>query len=198
MSVITGLATFGNGITGILNYWADVGVFSYVLPFLLIFAVVYGILSKIDLFGKQDQNKGVNAVIGVAVGLLALQFDYVPYFFSIIFPKLGVGISVLLTALILMGLFGGGTFTYIDKTDGNKVKLTAMGWTFFSIGTVIAVFVVMNSLQIFSLTGSGWWTEYGPGIITILIVGLLVALAIGGDKDKSSSGGSGSGSGGSS
>ena len=73
--------------------------------FLLIFAVVYGILSTMNIFSKGDKNKGVNAVIAIAVGLLALQWDYVPEFFSVIFPYAGIGISILLVALILMGLF---------------------------------------------------------------------------------------------
>ena len=104
MTGITGSAVVGD-VTSMLNYWADIGVFAYILPFLLIFAVVYGILSKINILGEQGKNKGVNAVISVAVGLLALQFDYVPHFFSMIFPYAGMGISVLLVALILANLF---------------------------------------------------------------------------------------------
>ena len=48
--------TYANTITNILNTWADLGVFAYVLPFLMIFAVVFGILSKTEILGK---NKGV-------------------------------------------------------------------------------------------------------------------------------------------
>src|SRR3989344_7721104 len=88
-------------ITDVLNQWADIGVFAYLLPFLMIFAVVYGILSKTDLLGD---NRGVNATIALAIGLLALQFDYVSNFFASIFPYTGIGIAVLLVALILMGL----------------------------------------------------------------------------------------------
>ena len=35
---------FGYSIGDVLNRWADLGVFAYVLPFLMIFALVYGIL----------------------------------------------------------------------------------------------------------------------------------------------------------
>ena len=66
-------------ITEVLNQWADAGVFAYLLPFLFIFAVVFGILNKTKVLGE---NKGVQATIALALGLLSLQFDYVSNFSS--------------------------------------------------------------------------------------------------------------------
>lgn len=172
MSLITGLQVLGTDIASILNYWADIGVFAYVLPFLLIFAVVYGILSKINIFGEAGQNKGVNAVIGIAVGLLSLQWDYVPNFFARIFPFAGMGISILLVALILMGLFG----------DWNDAKYKNI---FLSIGAVIAVIVVISALTNVGWQGGYWWDQYGPALITLIILGVLVAMVIGGKKATS-------------
>jgi len=174
MAGITGMATaVGGDITDILNYWADLGVFAYVLPFLLIFAVVYGILSKINMLGEKDKNKGVNAVVAIAVGLLALQWDYVPNFFSTIFPYAGIGISVLLVALILMGLFG----SFEEGKDKNFKNI------FLAIGAIIAVIVVLTALQDFTWSGSNWWYDYGPALITLAVIGTLVAMVIGGKKD---------------
>jgi hypothetical protein len=178
---ITG-AAINDGLTGILNSWADLGLFSYGLPFLLIFAVVYGILSKTNILGEQNKNKGVNSVIAIAVALLALQWDIVPNFFATIFPYAGVGLAVLLVILILMGLFGGGKF--VD--DHNK--LTAMGWIFFTIGVVIALMVIIPSLTDFSFAGGAWWSEYGSGLVAILIVGLLVWLTVGSKSDDNPGG----------
>ena len=96
-------------ITDVLNVWADAGVFAYVLPFLMIFAVVFGILNKTKVLGE---SKGVQATIALALGLLSLQFDYVSNFFSIFMPYTGIGIAVLLVAVILTGLV-------IDEDDKN-------------------------------------------------------------------------------
>ena len=74
---------FGYSIADVLNRWADRGVFAYVLPFLMIFALVYGILVKTQILGE---NKGVHVTIALAIGLISLQFDYVSNFFSTIFP----------------------------------------------------------------------------------------------------------------
>jgi len=92
-------------ITDVLNQWQQIGVFSYVLPFLLIFAVVFAIISKTKI---GEGNKAVSAIIAMAVGLLSLQFDLVPTFFATIFPRVGVGIAIILAVIILLAVFYGG------------------------------------------------------------------------------------------
>ena len=54
---------YATTITDVLNQWAEIGVFAYVLPFLMIFAVIYGILSKTQILGGR---KGVDATIALA------------------------------------------------------------------------------------------------------------------------------------
>ena len=52
--------------TSINLFLENAGFYSYILPFLLIFALVYGILIRLDLFAS---NKPVTAIIAVSVGL---------------------------------------------------------------------------------------------------------------------------------
>src|SRR3972149_1922854 len=101
---------YGGSFGDLLLYWEQLGVFSYVLPFLLIFAVVFGILTKIKVFGD---HRGLNAVIALVVGLLSLQYNLVPIFFSEIFPRVGIAISIILVLLVLVRLFlhTGGMLT---------------------------------------------------------------------------------------
>ncbi|MFQ5531223.1 MAG: hypothetical protein ACE5ES_01265, partial [Candidatus Nanoarchaeia archaeon] len=97
------LQFFGGGTIGdLLSVWQQQGFFSYLLPFLLIFALVFGILEQAKLF---KENKAINGIIALVVGLMALQLDFVPIFFSEIFPRLGVGLSFILVLLILAGMF---------------------------------------------------------------------------------------------
>ncbi len=53
------LASYGLGSGGTLGNmlfsWEQAGVFSYALPFLLIFAMLFAILEKTSLFGKNNQ-----------------------------------------------------------------------------------------------------------------------------------------------
>ena len=110
------MATGINTITDVLNQWSEAGVFAYLLPFLFIFAVVFGILSKTKVLGD---NKGVQATIALAIGLLSLQFDYVSNFFSIFLPYAGIGIAILLIG-IRFAQFKAMSLMYVALVLGVK------------------------------------------------------------------------------
>ena len=93
---------YGTTITDILNIWNDIGVFSYVIPFLLIFAVISAILDKSKILGD---NRMIESIVAASIGLLSLQFDFVSEFFAVIFPRFGIGISVFIVLLIMIGFF---------------------------------------------------------------------------------------------
>lgn len=147
---------FGGDLGAILASWEQAGVFSYLLPFLLIFALVFGILSKIKVFGE---NRGLNAVIALVVGLLALQFQLVSVFFSDIFPRVGVALSIILALMILAGLFldpeskftnyllmGAGiiTFLFVLFQTAGDFGSFSFYWLYANLGDIlIGVFVIV-------------------------------------------------------
>ena len=86
--ILASYGYFGGGALGdLFGQWEAAGIFAYALPFLLIFALVFGLLSKMNIFksGTND-GKGVNVMIALAVAFMALQFDIVSVFFSELFP----------------------------------------------------------------------------------------------------------------
>ncbi|MDO8517476.1 MAG: hypothetical protein Q7S33_05120 [Nanoarchaeota archaeon] len=151
-------------ITGVLNAWEQMGVFSYVIPFLLIFALVFGILTKSNIMGE---NKSVNAIIALSIGLLALQFDLVSTFFGTIFPRFAVGLSIFLVLILLAGLFYSGE----GKQKG----------AFFAIGIIIAIAVILWSLANWDtytgnyMIGSWVYENFWTVIIGIIVVGGIAA-----------------------
>lgn len=163
MSLITGMASYYNEIGAVLQQWADIGIFSYVLPFLLIFAIIIALLDKVDVF---KDNRGVSALIALSIALLSLQFDLVPQFFSIIFPKLGVGLSILLVALILMGIFLG-------KQGTEWVK-----YIFFGIAIIIFIAIVLLSFSDYRWLDSWWWNQYSSAIIALIALLVIVIVAM--------------------
>ena len=157
-------------ITDILNQWADFGVFAYVLPTLLIFALVFGILGSTKVLGK---NKGVNAVISLAMALLALQSDFVSNFFAEIFPYAGIGISFLLIAMIFMGL--------ISQDDDKAYR-----WIVFGVGALIFIIIAINLMDSYDWLGSYSGDNYWPVVFTLILVGGGVAAVMVGSKEKDS------------
>ncbi len=163
--MVYGVSSIGD----VLNTWADLGVFAYALPFLLIFAIVFGILNKSKILGE---NKGVQATVALAVGLLALQFNYVTTFYEIIFPYAGVGLAVLLVGIIFLG--------FIVK-EGENTWVTKV---LFGLGVIVFLYIVIGSLSDFAWFGGlGYGFTYAwPTILAGLILLGVIALIVFGDR----------------
>ncbi len=160
--------TMNEGALGeLFTQWEQMGFFSYLLPFLLIFALVFGILVKVKLF--QD-NKAVNAIIALVVGLMAVQFDLVSNFFSQIFPMMGVALAIILAFFILVGLF-------VDPEH------PVMTWILFGIGAVIFLVVVVQAAGSFGWSAD-WWQDNWVTIIGVAIVIALVVAVIASSSKK--------------
>jgi len=159
------LQSFGVGrwsIGDVLNNWADYGVFDFVLPFLLIFALVFGILDRMALF---KDNKPVNGIIALTVALMSLQFGLVSVFFAEIFPRLGVGLAILLLVIILAAFF-------MDPTKG------LFRWILVGIGAIIVIVILVNTSGTLGWTSGYWWSEnWGVivlGIFLVIVIGTIV------------------------
>lgn len=100
-----GAGYYGWGWTGfreIIMQWQQIGVFDVVLPLLLVFTVVYAILDKIGILGD---NKAINIIISLVLAFFAVSNVYVSGFFMYLFSYTGIGIAILLAAVVLLGLF---------------------------------------------------------------------------------------------
>lgn len=164
------LASYGLGTGGVAgNFLFELeqqGVFAYVLPFLMIFAITYGILDKTGIF-KQN---GINVILSLTVGLMALQMNFVSYFFREIFPRMGIMLSIILVLIILLGLF----FDF----NNHWVKVILGG--VITIGVIV---ILVQSFDVFSWMGSSWGSSWGMSYWlerngTSLIIGVLLIAGI--------------------
>ena len=154
---------YGGGIGQFLNSLQQTGFFSYVLPFLLLFAMIFGILTKMQLF---KDNKAIMAIISLAVSLMALQFGFVSNFFANIFPRLGVAISIILVILIVLGLF----------MDPKKPWLM---YILLGVAAIIVVVVIVQSSGDTGMAVSAWLSyNWGSALGMLVIVGGVIAAIV--------------------
>ncbi len=152
-------------ITDALNWFNAFGGFSYLIPFLLIFAVVFALLDRSKILGD---NKPLMGIIAAALGLLSLQYDFVPEFYAMFFPRFGIGLSVFLVALIFIGFFW-------PKRDAEN-ELKHGKW----IGYVVAIGVIIWGFSSWDQWGyysgfGGWFSEY---IWALIILGGVIGLIV--------------------
>ena len=159
----------GGSIGELFAFLEQNGFFSYILPFLLIFALVFAIMMRTQIF---KENRSINAVIALTVALLALQFDFVPVFFSEIFPRVGVALSVILALMILAGLF-------FDPE--NKV----VGWGLLIVGVITFLIVLFQTTGRLGITNAFWWNINWAAVIAVaLFIGAIIAVINGGKEPK--------------
>lgn len=164
-------------IADIFYQWEYLGVFDFLLPFLLVFAIVYGILTSTRIL---SENKGISVIIAFVIGLMSIRYQYFfSSFLSELFPRLGIGLSIMLSVMILVGLF-------IAEKEQRY-----WGYGLAAIGAVIAIVIFYQTSS-----ALGWgWTSGGFGgdsvgliILAILVIGVIIAVAAsGGSKDSDGS-----------
>lgn len=169
MIVFATASAFPSGILGdMLSKWGAAGFFSYLLPFLLIFALVFGILTRVQIF---KENKMVNGIIALSVALMALQFNFVPTFFSQIFPRLGIGLAIILGVMIIVGLFA-------------DPKSPAVNYVLLGIGVITIGLILIQSAGAVGWQSGEWWGENWQMIIGAIFLFILVSIIIGGANPK--------------
>jgi len=160
-------------IYDLLNQWESIGVFDYLLPFLLIFAVVFGILETTKVFGE---HKGIHTIISLVIGLFTMRYFQVGEFIGVIFANFGIALSVLLVLIILTGLF----VTQKSREGwANNASKTAL---------VAVVIVVIASINEFAWFGSYWWQNNWVNMLWIAIIVVAIITFMGSGKDKKGEG----------
>jgi hypothetical protein len=168
------------GLTQVLNQMNEMGIFSYAFPFMIVFAIVFGLLQKIKIFGEPKEAKGINAIIAAGIGALSLLYDRVPTFFATIFPIFGVGLAVFLVLVISLGFF------YMGSEGKPADSMKWIGWL-IGIGVVIWTFNEWGYIFGGGSNFGFWLQEYLPMLIVVGIIITGIVLVVG-TKDSSKPG----------
>src|SRR3989338_897960 len=81
-------------IGDIILYLQQLGVYDYFLPFLLIFAIIFAILAKTSILGKDKTN--INAVISMVIGLLLVVQQNIVSIINSFLPRASLVIIILI------------------------------------------------------------------------------------------------------
>jgi|SRR3989344_932321 len=132
-------AAFNFGDT--VNYLVESGVYDVLLPFLLIFSIIFAILEKTKILGESKTN--INVVVSVVIGLLLIVQRGIVEIINIFLPRVSLIIVVILMALLVISMVAGKEF--------KGLKGTTLG---------IAIIVIIVAL-IIALTSPPLGTGYG-------------------------------------
>lgn len=171
------------------------GIFDIFIPFMLVFAIVYATLKKVDIFsGQENVRKTIAAAIGltfVAPHIGGTQSYYYMWFgmdpvavINSAIPQVGVILVALTLALIAAGLGGWEVSTIKEKN--------IIGWICFGL----VVFIFLYGLGFFqNFVARYLWFLLDPGLLMLVMIILVFGLLISwiGSEGSGGSGGGSSG-----
>ncbi|MGV8141106.1 MAG: hypothetical protein ACP5NW_01540 [Candidatus Woesearchaeota archaeon] len=189
-----GTGYYGTGSSGILAQGIyrlqEIGIVDVILPFILIFTIVFAILQKTKILGTEPGDdkkpkKNYNIVVALVMGLAVIiphvtgsyptpESDIVNIINQAL-PNVSVVLVAVIMMLLLIGVFGGGV-------DFTKSKLS--GW--------IVVSAILLTLFIFG-TAANWWqipqwmgfmldADTQALVVILLVFGLLIAFITADEK----------------
>ncbi len=169
---------------GVVQTLQNMGFFDVILPFLLIFAVIYGVLARAQIF--EDRND-INAVIAFVMGMLVIGSSWVVGVLTGFLPIVGLLSVVFLGGFILFAMFAGNAENIYD----GKAKYVAA-----------AVILVVFPLILVNMIAPTFWgdmtndwalpfsmVDMGVMVAMVLVIGIMIWITkpSGGDGGGSSS-----------
>ncbi len=173
---------------GVLDFFEKIGVYDVVLPFLLVFSIVFAILEKTKVLGtekidsKEYTKKNLNAMVAFVIAFLVIASSELVE----IITEVSAQVVVLLMASVLFLLLVGSFFK-----EGSGVFLEG-GWKIFFMWIMFVgiLLIFMNAL--------GWlddlwgWMSQGTGgnaigsIVLVIIVIFFMWFVVRGPETKKS------------
>jgi len=146
----------------------ELGIFDFLLPFLLFFAVIYGALDKTKVFGENKRD--INSVIALVIALIATTTAMVTRALAGFLPWVGFIAIVIVSFLMIIAL-----------VVGDVSKLAEIKW--FKYGAIIAIAIGIFIVMIFALgfdksMGSMNISETDIALIIILIGAGIIGYVI--------------------
>lgn len=159
---------------GVIEFFDQVGLFDVVLPFLLVFVIVFAILEKTRVFGSDEiqghkyAKKNLNAVAAFAIAFFVIASSKLVEIITKVSSHMVIVLMAIVFFLLLIGVF---------YKEGEGVFLTG-GWK-----VLFMVLVFFGVILIF-LNALGWLDSFwgfiseGSGGNAVGSIVLLVILIV--------------------
>jgi membrane-associated HD superfamily phosphohydrolase len=162
------------------------GLVDVLLPFLLIFTLIFAVLQKTQILGEEKRN--LNTVLALVISLIVVVphvtgnypagYDPVEVLLGAL-PSVSIIVVAIIMLLIMIGLFAH---------DKIYLGLTMPGWiAFFSI---VAIVLIFGSSAGWFASGFNAWLDSVFGsdalavVIMLLVFGIIIAFVTGSGKER--------------
>lgn len=151
-----------------------------ILPFLLVFTLVFAILDKTKLLGEGKRQ--INAIVSLVIGIILIGFSFARDIIVRLVPFLVVSLVILFVFMLLYGFISG-------KKEGdvlNKGLKITLG-IILSLAVVVAVLWITGAWDFIYDNLGEYADEVWVNILLFAIIGGAIAVVLSsGGKDEGS------------
>jgi len=137
----------------------QIGFFTILLPFLLIFSIVYAILLRIEIFKKTP---AAGVIVSLVIAFFALTNYQISFYMAKLFSNLAIALIILLSVVILFGLL-------------NRDITEKAGWFFIVIVLLAAIAIIFKTFE-FSI--APYFYTYFSILFPIVLILVAVILIV--------------------
>jgi len=168
-----------------IQFFQNFGLFDVVLPFLLVFTMVFAILEKTMILGKEGgkenakPRKNLNSMVAFVIALLSVASNQVVTALQVAIPNIVLLMVISISFLMLVGTFATtGEFDLSSKHKGYYAAFVA----------AMLIGVILIFLYAVKLKSGESWLEYaytyvmnswgGSVVSSILLLAVIVGAII--------------------
>ncbi len=96
-------------INSVFGQLQSIGVYDFLLPFLLVFTIIFAILEKTRLMGTDQNQKpktNINTILALIIGLIVVVQTPIIQVMNNYLSKMALFIVIILIFLLVLGIFG--------------------------------------------------------------------------------------------
>jgi hypothetical protein len=161
-----------SGFRQVISFLGKLGVYDVILPFLLVFTIVFAILDKTKILGTENINgqevtkKNINAIVAFVIAFLVIASTKLVAVISEVMANVVLLLILGVSFLLLVGVFFGSK----EFTLENFPTWTKFFMVFMFIGIVVIFLNALDWLQyVFGLFVL-WPSELAAAILFIIII----------------------------
>ena len=174
------MAGFGT-MADLIAAGQEFGIFEFYLPFVILFAIVYGLLMKSKIFGADKAGKNINLIIALAISLFVMVYTpagvQLSTFLSDFFGKVFVVLVTILALLMMLGLLLPSVGVEMSLTKGVKIVVALV------VLLAVGVFISSGGMALFPGIKLGEVAQIpiniGIGISAPVLAIIVVVVSLG-------------------
>ncbi|MEK6845219.1 MAG: hypothetical protein AABY26_00550 [Nanoarchaeota archaeon] len=157
---------------GVIEFMWKIGVYDVILPFLLVFTIIFAILEKTKILGldkidgKEYTKKNLNAIVALGIAFLVIASTQLVSVINQVFANVVLLLVLAISFLMLVGVFmGDKEFTLKEYPVWMKFFMV-----FMFIGIVIIFLNALDWLKYILAVFAYWNEEWAASIIFLVVI----------------------------